>query len=191
MPKRWDETIDAHRHGVRDAILHATGELVADRGLLAVTMSEIAERSQIGRATLYRYFPDVEAILLAWHEWQIAAHLAQLTEIRDRTEPARRLDAVLQAYALLAHESHGQQDQGLAAFLHRDGQVDRARDHVRTLVRTLIAEGVASGIVRSDVASEELATYCIHSLSGAARLRSKAAVRRLVRLTLDGLRLPS
>lgn len=33
-----------------------------------MTMSRIAEEIGIGRATLYKYFPDVEAILLAWHE---------------------------------------------------------------------------------------------------------------------------
>ena len=52
---------------MREAILDATGELVLSRGLLAVTMSDIAEATGIGRATLYKYFPDVEAILNAWH----------------------------------------------------------------------------------------------------------------------------
>ena len=39
-------------------------------------MSQIAEQTGIGRATLYKYFPDVEAILLAWHERQVTGHLA-------------------------------------------------------------------------------------------------------------------
>ena len=56
MPKLWDETIDAHRREVRHAILHATGALVAEHGLLSVTMSQIAEQAGIGRATLYKYF---------------------------------------------------------------------------------------------------------------------------------------
>lgn len=42
--------------------------LVAERGLRSVTMSEIAQRVGIGRATVYKYFSDVESILLAWHE---------------------------------------------------------------------------------------------------------------------------
>jgi Bacterial regulatory proteins, tetR family len=46
------------------------------------TMSQIAEETGIGRATLYKYFPDVEAILLAWHDRQIAAHIAYLEEVR-------------------------------------------------------------------------------------------------------------
>ncbi len=50
-------------------------------------MSQIAEQTGIGRVTLYRYFPDVEAILKAWHDKQIAEHLAMLADTRDRAEP--------------------------------------------------------------------------------------------------------
>jgi hypothetical protein len=46
-------------------------------------------------------------------------------------------------------------------------------------------------MVRGDVAPAELAAFCLHSLSGAASLPSEAAVRRLVPLTLAGLRPPS
>ena len=73
MPKLWRETIDAHHATVRDAALDATARLVADHGLVALTMSQIAEQAGIGRATLYKYFPDAHAVLTAWHERQIAA----------------------------------------------------------------------------------------------------------------------
>ncbi len=36
----------------------------------------------------------------------------------------------------------------------------------------------------------ELASYCVHALAGAGAQRSKAAVRRLVSVTRDGLRPP-
>ena len=36
----------------------------------------------------------------------------------------------------------------------------------------------------------ELAGYCIHTLTAASDLSTKAAVRRLVAVTLDGLRPP-
>ncbi len=88
MPKLWNETIEAHRRAVRDATLDATAALVAAHGLASVTMSRIAEETGIGRATLYKYFPDVEAILVAWHERQVTGHLAQLTELRDQAGDA-------------------------------------------------------------------------------------------------------
>ena len=188
MPKLWTETIEEHRREVRDAILDTTAALVAEHGLLSVTMSQIAEQTGIGRATLYKYFPDVEAILFAWHDRQIAAHLAFLAEVRDQAQDARqRLEAVLDAFALISHESRGHRDTELVAFLHRDQHLAQAQHRVRDLIRDLLVEGVRKGAVRGDVSPDELATYCLHALTAASSLRSKAAVRRLVALTLAGL----
>src|SRR5204862_2019054 len=123
VPRLWSETIEAHRRDVGDAILDTTAALVAQHGLRSVTMSQIAEATGIGRATLYKYFPDIEAILLAWHQRQIAGHLAQLADVRDQPGDAgQRLEAVLEAYALISHESHGHRDTELAALMHRDAQ---------------------------------------------------------------------
>src|SRR5206468_1028464 len=83
VPKLWSETIEEHRQAVREATLDTTAALVAEHGLTSVTMSKIAEETGIGRATLYKYFPDVEAILIAWHERQITRHLEYLTEVRN------------------------------------------------------------------------------------------------------------
>ena len=188
MPKLWNDTIEAHRTAVRDATLDTTATLVAKHGLRAVTMSEIAELTGIGRATLYKYFPDVEAILAAWHEREIGGHLGQLEAARDRaTGPAERLRAVLEAYALIAHESHGHHDAELAAVLHRDEQVGGAEHHLRSMVRELITDAAAAGDVRNDIPPDELVTFCLHAIGAASGLSSKAAVRRLVGVTLAGL----
>ena len=154
-------------------------------------MSQIAEETGIGRATLYKYFSDVEAILLAWHERQITGHLLYLAEVRDEAGGAsERLQAVLEAYAFISHESHGHHDTELVAFLHRDEQVVRAQQQLREMIRDLLREGAETGDLRDDVAPDELATYCLHALTAASRLPSKAAVRRLVTVTLAGLRAP-
>ena len=188
VPRLWNATIEAHRREVGDAILDTTAALVAERGLLSVTMSEIAEKTGIGRATLYKYFADVESILFAWHQRQITAHLGQLAKARDDApHPARRLEAVLEAYALIVHESHGH-DAELAAFLHRDQQVVRAEQVLADMITELLRESAETGELRDDVAPNELARYCLHALSAASKLPSRAAVRRLVTVTLGGLR---
>jgi hypothetical protein len=46
------------------------------------------------------------------------------------------------------------------------------------------------GDLRDDVAPDELASYCLHARSAASSLPSKAAARRLVTVTLAGLRRP-
>jgi AcrR family transcriptional regulator len=185
MPKLWNETIKAHRREVRDAILNTTAALVAERGLQSVTMSQIAEETGIGRATLYKYFSDVEAILLAWHERHITGHLNISPKCGDQAGDAgERLAAVLGAYALIRHEHH---DSELAALLHRGEHIARAQRQLTDLIRGMRTEALETGDVRDDVAPDELASYCLHALAAASSLPSRAAVRRLVTVTLAGL----
>jgi AcrR family transcriptional regulator len=191
VPRLWNETIKDHRREVREAILDTTVALVAEHGLLSVTMSQIAAETGIGRATLYKYFADVEAILRAWHERQINGHLGYLAKVRDEArDPGERLAAVLEAYALIAQDSHRHRDTDLAALLHRDEQVVVAEQKLRDMIRRLLAEGARAGDIRDDVAPDELASYCLHALAAARMLPSKAAARRLVMVTLAGLRRP-
>lgn len=194
MPKLWNETIEAHRSAVRDATLDTTAALVAERGLTGVTMSLIAERTGIGRATLYKYFPDVESILIAWHERQVGAHLAQLTgppadggaeAVAREVDAARQLTAVLDAYALIQHEHPVHE---LAAVLHRGDHIAHAEQHLLDHLTALITQGATAGDLRADVPPAELARYCLAATTAARTLPSKAAVHRLVRTTLAGLR---
>jgi AcrR family transcriptional regulator len=187
MPKLWNETIEEHRQAVRDATLDTTAALVAKHGLRAVTMSQIAKETGIGRATLYKYYPDVESILVAWYERHVAEHLRQLSEVRDRNDltATEQLAAVLERYALILHENHGSE---LAALLHQGPHFDRAQQHLHHLVADMVADGAKSGELRDDVSPGELATYCLHAASAATTLTSKAAVKRLIDVTLGGLR---
>ena len=200
VPKLWVNTIEGHRREVRDATLNATADLVAKHGPFSVTMSQIAEETGIGRATLYKYFPDVEAILVAWHERRSNAHLQQLTEIRDQAGDAgQRLEAVLDAYARISHEHHGSE---LAAFLHRGAHdhrdahvhrrahVARAHQQLKKFISDLLAEAAKAGDVRADIPADELAGFCIQALDGASNLTSAASARRLLTVTLAGLRPP-
>ena len=191
MPKLWSETIEAHRHAVREAILETTWGLVCERGLPSVTMAQIASGAGIGRATLYKYFPDVEAILAAWHEGHVTGHLQQLAELRDGAGDARgRLIAVLKAYAMIAY-NRGQHGAELVSLLHRGEHVTQVQDRLRDLIKELLAEVEAAGDLRHNVVPDELAIYCLHALLAASALPSEAAVHRLVNLTLSGLGLRS
>lgn len=184
----WNETIDAHRQSVREAILDSAWALSSEHGVLSVTMKQIAERAGIGRATLYKYFPDVEAILAAQHHRHIDSHLARLTELRDHhTDAGQRLKSVIEHYATICQHraQHGTEE--LAALLHRGQHIDAAQQRLTTLFEDLIARAAADGHLRDDANPAELTAYCLHALGAAGELRSKAAVERLVAVTLDGL----
>ena len=189
MPRLWTDTIESHRREVRDAVLDATASLVARHGLLSVTMSQIAADAGIGRATLYKYFPDVEAILHAWHGREIARHLDHLVAVRDGAgdDPLERLQTVLQAYAEQAFGSRRHHESELAALLHRSRHVATAELRIRGMVRALVREGVETGDIRSDVPLEELVSFGLSALAAASSLSSRAAVRRLVDLVLAGM----
>jgi AcrR family transcriptional regulator len=189
VPKLWKNTIEAHRQDVRDAVIATTARLVASEGPLSVTMSRIAEETGIGRATLYKYFPDVESILIAWHDRQMAEHLERLARAGESADDVdARLEAVLVDYASIVHEAHNHRESELAALLHRSDRVARAEVELHQMVRDLLAAAVAHGTVRDDVPPAELAAYCLNALAAASAVTSRAAVRRLVTITLAGLR---
>ena len=55
-------------------------------------------------------------------------------------------------------------------------------------MRDLIAAAASDGDIRDDFPADELAAYTLNALSAASQSTSKASVRRLLSLTLDGLR---
>lgn len=153
--------------------------------MTSVTMSGIAEATGIGRATLYKYFPDVDSVLLAWHERHVNMHLEQLSAVRDAEPAKRRLGAVLEAYAVIVHErGRG----AIASFLHQSPHVAHAQEHLTEFVRDLIAAEATIGSLRSDASPHELAGYVLHALEAAGDAKSAAAARRLSTIVLDGLR---
>ncbi|WP_203918623.1 TetR/AcrR family transcriptional regulator [Rugosimonospora africana] len=189
MPRIWNETIEAHRDAVREATINATAALVAKHGLTGVTMSQIAKDTGIGRATLYKYFPDVESILTAWHDRQIDRHLQELHRVRDRSAVGLpRLEAVLTAYAqaLFEWRTH---DSDVSDTLHRGEHVAAAHQRLREFIRELITDIAATGAIRQDVPADELTVYCLYALTAATSLHDPAAVHRLVQTTLSGIRL--
>jgi AcrR family transcriptional regulator len=92
---------------LREVIVAAAAELVAEQGITSVAMAHVAERAQITRATLYKYFPDVRAMLDAWHERHVAANLDAIIAARDGgRSPRDRITRVLETYAELVYRQH-------------------------------------------------------------------------------------
>src|SRR3954452_17590444 len=60
---------------VTSAILHAASELLAEQGLLAMTIDAVAARSGTSRATIYRWWDSKEALALDAIEAHISAHI--------------------------------------------------------------------------------------------------------------------
>ena len=188
MPKLWAETVESHREQVRTAVLDAVETLVANHGVLGLTMSQLAQTTGIGRATLYKYFGDVEEVLAAWHHRHVAVHLAELRDLADRPgEPAARLRSVLEAYGHICQQRRRHGADALVAALHRMEQIGSHEQELGELFSGLLTEAAATGAVRKDIPPHELAGYCLHALEAAAESGTVAATDRLVSVVLAGL----
>lgn len=185
MPRLWTDTIEAHHEAVREAVLDQASALIAKEGLAALTMSRLAEASGIGRATLYKYFSDLQDVLAAWHERHVAGHLRQLHAAREQTSDSLdALETVLLTYAMSLWKQRGE---ALAGVLHKLPHVRSARDGLTHFVRELLEAAAKEGRIRTDVSVIELSAYALAAMEAATECGSAAAVKRLVAMTMQSL----
>ena len=89
-----------HRR-TESAILEATKKLIAERGLSNISMIEIADESQVSRATLYNHYRDKNAVIQALiaseaHRLiEIASHANSATQALENISIAISSDAAL------------------------------------------------------------------------------------------------
>jgi AcrR family transcriptional regulator len=188
MPKIWTDTVDAHREAVREATLDAAARLARQNGLTGLSMSDIAREAGIGRATLYKYFSDLPAVLAAWHERHVAAHLREFHRVATEDGPAiQRLRRVLGGYGETRFVQRGRHGAEIVSVLHAGEDAQAARQHLQEVLSQLIGQAASEGDARKDVAAKELATFCLHAIEATNELQSTDAVHRLVDLILAAL----
>ena len=84
MPlNKYAPQVATHRR-TQSAILEATKGLIATTGLKKMSMIEIADASEVSRATLYNHYRDKESVILALCE----SEFARLVEIAQNAPDA-------------------------------------------------------------------------------------------------------
>ena len=177
MPKIWGETVADHKDRLRATIVESTVALVAERGRADVSMSAVAERVGIGRATLYNYFPDVDQILATYVVGQFDRQHAVLDErlaaVDDPLEELRiSLELVIGYFATAEHRDAS--PIGIDTF--GPGSQERVDDAQRTFrdrLAVLLARATTAGLVRADL-DPEFAADALNHLLAAGR---EAAMR--------------
>jgi AcrR family transcriptional regulator len=106
-PRR--ERADAARNRAR--VLAAAEDLFRERDPLSVTMEDLSRAAGVGRATLYRRYPDVRSVavaLLDRHEYELQEQLLRgEPPLGPGAAPAERLAAFYRAMVdLLEHFGH-------------------------------------------------------------------------------------
>lgn len=185
MHASWDHAVDEHRSAQREAIGAAAWALARQHGPFAVTMSQVADAAGVSRPTLYKYFPDVEAMLTAHHRRHVESHVAELAEILDGSgTPDERLERLVIAYAEICHHRarHGRAE--VDRLVHSPFELDAAESQLVELFARAISETGAAG---GDLTPPILATYAVRALASAADVPS-TKVLAVARLALEALR---
>jgi AcrR family transcriptional regulator len=72
----------------REAILEAAKTVFAEKGLLAATIDEIAERAELGKGTIYLYFKSKEAMYIPLVDEGLARLAHRFSQVIDPSGPA-------------------------------------------------------------------------------------------------------
>lgn len=124
MSRRTPEGRSNQRYRTRKDLLAAADRLLKQGR--ALDMSEVAAEAKVSRATAYRYFPSVEALMVeAPLEGKVPAPEDVFSPGDDSTDPAERADRAEAALHEACFRSEAQLRLMLAASLHRTAREPR------------------------------------------------------------------
>ena len=151
----WDDALSEHRQRQAEHIAASAMAIIAGVGVSALTMSAIASEADISRQTLYKYFPDVDAVLLGMTRLSEAME-SDLSERVERAEDATAglllfVEASLAA-AAVGHPSPA----ALASTLPPEARASLQAhvDRAESLVVRLMRRGLEDGSFRFDLDPE-------------------------------------
>ncbi|MFF4502686.1 TetR/AcrR family transcriptional regulator [Streptomyces sp. NPDC001401] len=176
----------------RERIVAAAREMFTEFGP-DVPLDEIARRAGVGNATVYRNFPDRDALVRE-----------VVCSVMDRMSEAAE-HALAQngdAFEALEHFVHSAADERISAlcpmvqstFDQNHPDLEAARERVEQIVEDVMDRAKAAGQLRPDVAVGDL-MIVVSQLSrppaGTDCLSNDRFVHRHLQLFLDGLRAPA
>ena len=138
-----DQSLTARR---TDEILAAAATLFARRGYSNTTTQELADLLQVGKGTIYRYFPTKEDLFLATVDrlmQQLTAAIDTSTEAIE--EPVQRIQAAVLAYLtffaehpeatelLIQERAQFKDRQQPTYFVYRAADFKRRREQVQAM----------------------------------------------------------
>jgi AcrR family transcriptional regulator len=177
---------DAARN--RQRILRAAAEVFTEHGLQA-SLDDVARHAGVGVGTVYRRFPDKEALAEALFEERLGA-LVGLAEqaLAEPDEWVGLVSFLENAGALLAA------DRGLRQIVmfatYSCDRVGEARARLQPVVTKLVTRAQAAGAVRADLRPTDvpLIEFMLAAVADYARQARPEVWRRYLALILDGLR---
>jgi AcrR family transcriptional regulator len=173
---------DAKRN--RDLLLAAARDAFTERGSDA-SLEDIARRAGVGVGTLYRNFPNRQALIEAVYVDEVET----LCRSAGDAESASSWDALVQWFNRFVDYVATKRAlvEEMVATLGQDAQVFRTcHDAIYTAGQPLLERAKADGTVRPDVEFVDV----IRMVSGITMIKNAAPqdVQRVLAMALDGLR---
>lgn len=181
---------DARRN--RDQIIAAAKTIFAEAGPDA-PMEEIARRAGVGVGTLYRRFPDRDALIRAVGQDNFTQLLAAARAARaEESSPWQvLLRLVRQARELQLGFQLGMRSPHAAAILRADPETQRLRRETLDMLDELVQDAQDEGTLRPDIGAGDLTlmfAMLFHGVRGPATMSASVVSERMLMLMLDGLR---
>lgn len=176
----------------RERIVTAAREMFTEYGP-DVPLDEIARRAGVGNATVYRNFPDRDALVRE-----------VVCSVMDRTSEAAELALAEtgDAFEALERFVHTSADERISAlcpmvqstFDQHHPDLEASRERIEELIERLMDRAKAAGQLRHDVGVGDLmvmAAQLSRPPAGTGCLSADRFVHRHLQLFLDGLRAPA
>jgi AcrR family transcriptional regulator len=172
----------------RQRILDAAEEIFAAEGV-AVPIDAVAERAGLGVGTLYRHFPNKEALLEAIVVDRISALVATAKEFELAEDPGQALFSFLEEFARQAAAKRDLFEALGSAGIDLKARCADLFEELMRSVDVLLSRSVAVRAVRDDVPANEIVGLIVGTCHAAGDSGvTDAGLGRMVSVVLDGLR---
>jgi len=177
---------DAERN--RQRILRGAAEVFTTRGLQA-SLDDVARQAGVGVGTVYRRFPDKEALVEALFEERIQAVVLLAERALQEPDPWTGVVRLLEGGVTTLAGDRGMRETLMYATYGRD-RVDQARSRLLPVVMQVVERAQRDGSLRADFRPTDIPLTFL-MLTTAAEYAGPARPeiwRRYLTLILDGLR---
>jgi AcrR family transcriptional regulator len=153
------------------------------------SLEDVARRAGVGIGTLYRHFPNRNALLSAVFEDAVNDLLARSRELLDAPEPCAALVTWLREMVTHAGEYRGLSHALMSVSYDNSSALARCSGPIREAGGALLRRAQEAGSVRPDVAIGDL-LQLTHAIASAAEENptDPHLADRLLTLTLRGLK---
>jgi AcrR family transcriptional regulator len=170
-----------------ERLIAAAREVLAERGF-AADVTEIAQRAGVGAGTVYRNFPNKDALVMAIAKQMVLETVFELNAITSSVDDARECIARVMQVGFRRLKEYGQFVVTLVAGTQPPAfQKVVDQQVLRSFFATLIRRGIQQGHFRPDLDVEYAVAvwFALVAPSALNRLMDRRSVDEIAQLTTD------